>query len=323
MRVFTTVYILLLCYIIAALVFWGFSLQKQSALIYNQERLLLQSVVDSSAQPLWFATHMQELEDKRNRRTSQYIGEGSTFLLIIFIGAAVVYTSIRRSIRLSRQQNNFMLAVTHELKSPIAAMKLNLQTLERHQLDDDKRNLLLSRCIKESDRLNDLCNNMLLASQIEGKQYVPAREEIDFAQLVADSVKDYMVRYPRRLELNDFEEGQLLTGDTLLLHMAVNNLLENAIKYTPADKPVIVSITKSENRTILQVADSGPGIPENEKNKIFKKFYRVGNEETRKSKGTGLGLYLTEKIVLQHNGKILVRDNKPNGAVFEIALPLG
>jgi signal transduction histidine kinase len=321
MRFFTTVHLLLLAYVIAALVFWGMSLQKQSIFIFEQQRLTLDARVDSSSNPLLYASSLHELEKKRDTRTKQYIGEGSTFLLVILIGAAVVYSSFRRSIRLSRQQNNFMLSVTHELKSPIAAMKLNLQTLERHQLDESKRLQLLDRCINESNRLNDLCNNMLIASQMEGRQYVAAKEHIDFTALVEASLKEYTARYGSRFQQGDFEDTSL-TGDKLLLHMAVNNLLENAAKYTPADKPVTVQLVQKNKMALLQVTDEGPGIPDKEKRKIFNKFYRVGNEETRKTKGTGLGLYLTLRIVKQHKGKIVVKDNVPNGAIFEIYLPL-
>src|SRR5262249_26794983 len=152
---------------------------------------------------------------------------------VILIGAAVVYSSFRRSLRLSRQQNNFMLSVTHELKSPIAAMKLNLQTLEKYidNLDEEKRARLIDRTIHESNRLNDLCNNMLIASQMEGHQYVSAREKFDLTQLTENAVKDYAARYPNRFEVdinNDFD----ISGDRLLVQMAINNLLENAIKYT-------------------------------------------------------------------------------------------
>lgn len=321
MRLFTSVYILLLAYIIAALVFWGLSLNKQSGKIFEQERLLLAAKLDSVAQPLEYQSHLHELEDKKRRRKSQYIGEGSTFLLIILIGASVVYSSFRRSIRLSKQQNNFMLAVTHELKSPIAGIKLNLQTLERHQLDEDKKDMLVKRCISESNRLNDLCNNMLIASQMEGRQYVALKEKTDFTALVESSLNDYMTRYPGRMEEAEMNQSTLL-GDKLLLQMAVNNILENAIKYTPADKAIVVSLTTKENMAVLRVADNGPGIPDNEKKKIFNKFYRIGSEATRKSKGTGLGLYLTSKIVKQHKGKIIVKDNRPSGAIFEITLPL-
>ncbi|RYE25613.1 MAG: GHKL domain-containing protein [Sphingobacteriales bacterium] len=319
MKLFNTVYILLLCYIIAALVFWGFSLQKQSGIIFQHERSLLGTVADSSTQPLWFASKMQELEIKRERRTKQYIGEGSTFLLIIFIGAAVVYSSFRRSIRLSRQQNNFMLSVTHELKSPIAAMKLNLQTLERHNLDAAKREQLLARCIKEADRLNDLCNNILLTSQIEGRQYVATRERIDFADMIEESVLNYNIRYPDRM-MAEIGPATVI-GDNLSIQMAVNNILENAIKYTPADKVIKVHLQQEDKNVVLKVIDEGTGIPDNEKRKVFNKFYRIGNEDTRRSKGTGLGLYLTSKIMQQHNGKISVSDNPPTGSVFELVFP--
>lgn len=321
MRFFTTVYILLLVYIISALIFWGVSLEKQSKHILKQEELTLRSQVDSEKQPMLYATRLHEIQDKKQRRKSQYIGEGSTFLLVILIGASVVYTSFRRSIGLSRQQNNFMLAVTHELKSPIAAMKLNLQTMERYQLDEEKKEQLVKRSIKEANRLNDLCNNMLIASQMEGKQYVAAKEQLNFSQLTEDSVKDYNGRYPGRFEQNIIND-HYLNGDRVLLQMVINNLLENAIKYTPEDKPILVELTARNNIAVLQVIDNGPGIPEKEKNKIFNKFYRIGSEATRKTKGTGLGLYLTAKIVRQHKGRIVVKDNTPSGAIFEVCLPL-
>lgn len=321
MRFFTTVYTLLLVYIIAALVFWGLSLQKQSKIIFEMEKQNLHEKIDSTINPLAYQSKLQELESKKARRKSQYIGEGSTFFAVIIIGAVVVYSSFRRSVRLSRQQNNFMLSVTHELKSPIAAMKLNLQTLERHKLDEEKKNQLVARCIYEANRLNDLCNNMLIASQMEGRQYRSAKEKVDLSVLVEHALEDYMVRYPGR-----FEEGSIfraeLNGDRVLLNMAINNLLENAIKYTPDDKVISIQLTTANNIATLQVIDQGIGIPDKEKSKIFNKFYRVGNEETRKTKGTGLGLYLTSRIVQQHRGKISVKDNEPQGSIFEISLPL-
>ena len=320
MRFFTSVHLLLLAYIIAIIVFWGVSLQKQSGQIYAQQLITLRSQVDSLHDPYTYNRELGGLEHELSMRTTQYVGEGATFLIVILIGAVVVYSSFHRRIMLSRQQNNFMLSVTHELKSPLAAMKLNLQTLEKHQLDEAKRMQLLERCIKESNRLNDLCNNMLFASQIEGRQYRPAIETFNLSELVEDAVHDYAGRHARPFE-EDIEPGCTIDGDKMLLHMAVNNLLENAVKYTPADKAVRVTLSKAQKSAILRVADHGTGIPDDEKKKIFNKFYRVGNEESRKAKGTGLGLYLTNKIVLQHKGRITIKDNTPSGAVFEICLP--
>jgi signal transduction histidine kinase len=320
MRVFTSIYILILGYIIAALVFWEMSLQKQSGHIYAQEVTTLRNQVDSIRLPNIYHHEMTMLKQKLDSRTRQYVAEGTTFLIVILIGAVVVYGSFSRRIMLSKQQNNFMLAVTHELKSPVAAIKLNLQTLEKHQLDEEKRKLLIERSIKESNRLNDLCNNMLFASQIEGRQYKPAMEQISLSDLAEDIVAEFAGRYSRRFE-EDIEAGCKILGDAPMLRIAINNLLENAIKYTPEDKPITVSLVKRQNMALLSIADEGTGIPDAEKGRIFDKFYRIGNENSRKAKGTGLGLYLSNKIIGQHGGRVAVRDNMPVGSVFEVQLP--
>jgi len=322
MRFFTSIYLILLAYIIAALVFWELALQKQSGRIYAQEVITLKSRVDSMQDPLTYNGEMEQLEHKLHSRTMQYIGEGSTFLVVILIGAVVVYTSFSRRIALSRQQNNFMLSVTHELKSPIAAMRLNLQTMERHQLNDEQRKQLIDRCIRESGRLNDLCNNLLLASQLEGRQHKQVREIFDLSEMTGEVVSDYAARYDRTFE-EDITPGISIAGDKVMLHMAVSNLLENAVKYTPADKPIAVALNMGNNNAVLRIKDEGPGIPDEEKRKIFNRFYRIGNEETRKAKGTGLGLFIVGKVVAQHGGRVSVKDNAPAGAVFEVVLPVG
>ncbi len=321
MRFFTSVYVILLLYIIAAIVFWERTLQKQNGQIYAQEVITLRSQVDSVAEPFLYHDQMMTLQKKLSMRTTQYVGEGATFLVVILIGAVIVYRSFSRRIILSRQQNNFMLSVTHELKSPIAAMKLNLQTLEKHHLDEGKKKLLLDRCIRESDRLNDLCNNMLFASQIEGRQYKPAKEQFDLSELLEDTLGAYASRYSRKFE-EDIAPGCRMTGDKVMLQIAINNLLENAVKYTPESRPIALSLAVKQNNAIIQVADQGAGIPDSEKKEVFNKFYRVGNEESRKSKGTGLGLYLTNKIILQHKGRISIKDNTPSGSIFEVTLPI-
>lgn len=320
MNFFPTLYALLLVYVVAALVFWGVSLYKQSERIYDQELLHLRTQVDSISEMQKFNSAKAELNNKRLRRMKQYTGEGSTFLLIIMIGAGVVYSSYRRGTKLSKQQNNFMLSVTHELKSPIAAMKLNLQTLEKHKLDEARRYSLIEKCIKESDRLNDLCNNILMASQIEGNQYKPIFEKIDFTELINNISASYTHRYPERFASNMQIKHAVIAGDALMLQMAVNNLIENALKYS--SDAVVIHIFTKKKHVYFRVTDNGPGISDSDKQKVFRKFYRLGNEETRTSKGTGLGLYLTAKIIKEHGGKITIKDHKPKGAVFELELPI-
>lgn len=320
MRFFTTIYTLLLFYTIAALLFWGFSLQRQSRIIYNIERADLQHQIDSVRQPEVYQRQLSELNERLDKRKKQYFGEGGTLLAILLAGAAVVYTSLQRKVRLQRQQTNFMLAVTHELKSPIAGIKLSVQTLQKHKLSEEQQTQLLGRCIGEADRLAELCNNMLITSQIEGRQYKAAAERLSLSELVEDSAQLYSIRYPGRISAR-IDEECYVTGDELLLQLAVNNLLENAIKYTPEGSPIEVRVFKAKADITLQVADKGAGIADSEKKKIFSKFYRIGDEATRRTKGTGLGLYLTQKIVQQHKGKISIKDNQPSGAIFQICLP--
>ncbi len=320
MRFITFLYALLLCYIIAALIFWGISLNKQSTMLFNNELNVLHDHIDSLKQPEAYKKAFKEIKERENTRKRQYLGEGTTFLLIILIGAGVVYTSIRSNHKLSRQQSNFILSVTHELKSPIAAVKLNLQTLARRKLDEATRQLLLERSVRETDRLDDLCNNLLLASQIESRYYKPAEEHVNLSEIVLDSVNTYETRSKHHFESHILPEC-FTNGDKLLWKLAINNLLENAVKYSAAETSIKIMLTRSDEELILSISDEGNGIPDEEKSKIFKKFYRIGNENSRKTKGTGLGLYLTAKIVLRFKGAILVRDNSPKGSVFEISVP--
>jgi signal transduction histidine kinase len=259
------------------------------------------------------------IKERENTRKRQYLGEGATFLAIILIGAGVVYSSIRSNHLLSRQQSNFILSVTHELKSPIAAVKLNLQTMARRKLNEETQMQLINRSVQEANRLDDLCNNLLLASQMESRHFKSADERINLSEVASECIQAYEHR-SKNVFVPEIEDDCFTVGDRLLWKLTINNLLENAVKYTPAETKVTLQLSRQDDELVLAIADEGQGIPDEEKGKIFKKFYRIGNENSRKTKGTGLGLYLTSKIVQQFKGSILVRDNAPKGTVFEITV---
>lgn len=319
MRVISFLYFLLLVYIIAAILFWGVSLNKQSGLIVSNEIDALHTHIDSVARPAAYQKAYLAIKERENTRKRQYLGEGATFLAIILIGAGVVYSSIRSNHLLARQQTNFILSVTHELKSPIAAVKLNLQTMARRKLNEETQMQLIDRSVQEANRLDDLCNNLLLASQMESRHFKPADERINLSDVATECIRAYEHR-SRHLFIPVIEEECYTHGDRLLWKLAINNLLENAVKYAPAETTVKLELAKQDEELILSITDEGHGIPDAEKTKIFRKFYRVGNENSRKTKGTGLGLYLTSKIIQQCKGSILVRDNNPRGTVFEITV---
>lgn len=319
MRFVNILYIFIFLYTVAALLFWGHSLNEQSILIKEYEMRELDSRIDSVTHPVEYKIAEAGIQDKLNRRGHQYMGEGITFLCVILVGAGVVYTAIRRTQLLSKQQHNFMLSITHELKSPIAAVKLNLETMLRRKLSDEQQSTLMQRSVKETNRLNDLCNNLLLASQLDSVQFDPAHERINLSAIVKETTEQYIERNSHAFLLN-IEQEAFVYGDKVLWKLVVSNLIENACKYSPADGLITVKLNRNEEDWVLQVTDQGPGISDEEKQKIFKKFYRIGSEESRHTKGTGLGLYIVSQIVDKHKGAIVVQDNAPKGSVFEVTV---
>jgi K+-sensing histidine kinase KdpD len=165
-----------------------------------------------------------------------------------------------------------------------------------------------------------LTNNVLISSQLAGKGYRPQKERLNFSALTMSEVKNFSARYPDRPVHTRVEPDVERVGDTLLLKLLISNLLENANKYSPKGTPVHVSLQKDRG-VLLQVKDEGPGIADAEKEKVFRKFYRIGNEQTRTTKGTGLGLYICKKIAAVHDAAIQVSDNTPRGAVFTVSFP--
>ena len=307
-----TVYWVLLAYIVAGLVFWFIELQRKNSQMAAYEVQQLKK-----DEPI-FESRYNDIQEELQRKTAQYIGEGSTFLLLILIGALYVYREVRRQIRLQLQQQNFMMAVTHELKTPIAVTKLNLETLLKHRLDEQKQQRMLQAALQETGRLDTLANNILIASQLEGGGYIRAKEELDLSTLVQRIVQDLRHRYPDRKWIDTVEPDCSLSGDPLLLQMLVSNLAENAIKYSPREGSITITLRKERGHILLAVKDEGAGIPDDEKKKIFNKFYRTGQEKTRSTQGTGLGLYLCRKIVQDHKATIKVTDNSPVGSIFTV-----
>lgn len=320
-KMITFFYFFLLIYTIAALVWWGLLLFKQNREITALKVEILETEQSELSHDEVFQQKLSSIKNGKRLRELQYLGEGGAFLLIILLSAGFVYRAMWRQIRFSQQQQNFMLSVTHELKSPIAVVMLNVETLLKRRLPEEKQIDLLTRTLAETNRLNRLSNNMLLATKFENRQYEAINEPLDFSALVHKLTEEtenrktkhsFQVQIPPEIRVN---------GDALMLQIACSNLIENAIKYAPDDTEITIQLEKKTKNVILQIKDKGEGIPEKEKGKIFTRFYRIGNENTRSSKGTGLGLFLTKKIIHQHNGQIIVKDNIPKGSIFEITLP--
>lgn len=312
---------LLVCYILAALIWWFISLEKQNQQLANEKYRSLNSNAGTLT-TMQLAGEFEAIKEETNRNTTKYTAEGLTFILLILVGVGFIYRSLRKQLRAQLLEQHFMMAITHELKTPIAVARLNLETIKKYELDPAKRAKLIQNTLDETNRLNLLTNNILISSQLESENNFTNKEELDFTALANDCVKEFSKRFPdRQIESHIADEAEL-SGDPLLLQILINNLIENALKYSPKENPVVIELEKKGAQIHLSVADLGAGIPDKEKKKIFNRFYRIGNEQTRTAKGTGLGLYLCQMIVKAHNGSIVVSDNQPSGSIFSVIFAL-
>lgn len=313
LKLVSFIYWIFLTYMIAAFVWWYVSLQKQNNLIADIKFQTIQ--LNDPA----LKEKTNSIQDFQLRKTKQFIGEGLTFLFLFLLGAIYVYRSLLKQLRYSNQQQNFMMAVTHELKTPISISHLNIETLLKRDLELAQQTKLLEATLKETKRLDDLSNNILLASQLDMGLYETNKQEINLSILVNDAMASFQERFPLRLCNIIVEDEIIIQGEKLLLQILVNNLLDNAHKYSPVNLPISIHLHKQNHKIILAVEDKGKGVPMNERDKIFEKFYRVGDESTRSAKGTGLGLYLCQKITTFHNAIIQIQSNQTEGSIFTVS----
>jgi signal transduction histidine kinase len=257
------------------------------------------------------------------KRMPMILGEGSVFLIILLVGIYFFQRTIKKESEVHQQQQNFLLSVTHELKSPLAAIKLVLQTLVKRDLTKDKRDQLIGNSIEDVGRLDDLVENMLLATRIENNSYSYPKELFDFSELVKSIFDRAIITSENTRNFQQqIEEKISIMGDRFALGSLINNILENAIKYSPNGAVVQVQLYQQSNKIFFIVADQGVGIADSERQKIFQKFYRSGNELTRQNKGTGLGLFIVAQVAKNHQAKVLVNNNLPKGTIFEIIFNL-
>ncbi|WP_447641553.1 MULTISPECIES: sensor histidine kinase [Chitinophagaceae] len=316
LKILTVSFAFLLLYIIAGFTSWFFALESQNKQMYHFRLIELKQ-----DDPDYF-DKIEALKDAKKRKTFQYVGEGTTYLLVILIGAAYVFWTTRQQLLLSRKQQNFMMAITHELKTPIAITKLNLETVLKRNLEELKRNKLLEQSLEETKRLDALVNNILTASQLESSEFALDIAHIDWSERTENALYHFQNRYPNRPITAHIEPELYIDGEGALLDLVLNNFLDNARKYSDKDSTISIQLGQNANMARLSIADEGIGIQTEERTRIFEKFYRIGNEETRKTKGTGLGLFLCQKIVTDHKGSISIADNQPKGTIFTIQLPL-
>lgn len=311
---------LTLIYLLSFLFWWTYLLYQKTKNHYSDSLKYQVLVHTTEDYPIGTYLNSSEYENelkKFEREKIMIITEGIVFSVILLFLLFKVKKSVEHEIKLSKQQQNFILSITHELKSPLSSIKLMSQTLAKHNLKESQKNMLIKNSLNEVERLQSLVENILMAAKLDNNSYGFFKKVLNLSDLVKQLVNQCRTSNDANIEY-DIEENIFFNADKSGMTSVIINLVENAIKYSDEGCLVEVNLYKKDNNIILQVKDAGVGIEEEEREKIFEKFYRVGNEEVRSSKGTGLGLYILKKMTEFHNGKIKVTTNKPKGSIFTI-----
>ncbi len=252
----------------------------------------------------------------RNWRDAVLLFSGVIFFLLIITGLVLNTTFLVREIRRNEQHDSFINAVTHELKTPIASIRLYLETLQRRELEPSQRKQFYGLMLEDTDRLLGTVEQVLKAGQVRMARAKTHPEEFDFRELVGQCMDLARTRhhlapsavYWHQISSNGAQDGSPVKvhGDPEDLRTAVANILDNAIKYSGGNVDVSVQLDTLpyENRIALRVSDRGIGIPSHELKRIFKRFYRVRGRALSGAKGTGLGLFIVKSIARAHGGRV-------------------
>jgi len=259
---------------------------------------------------------LEDLELEKFQQRNIWIYQSILLLVLVASGIYGVFYTIDNIYQLNKRQNNFLLSVTHEFKTPIASIRLMLQTSKNPKVKEEKKAELIENSIQNTFRLEELAENMLVSMQIENDKYQYALSEIDLSELATQIIENQNIKGEITGNLT---AGIRVQGDNFILRMVINNLIENAFKYSN-DQPIEVNLFERNNQKIIEVKDQGIGIPKEEYKNIFKKFYRIQEEETRTTKGTGLGLFIVKEAIERHNGSVWVGVNDPKGTIFRVIL---
>jgi two-component system, OmpR family, sensor histidine kinase SenX3 len=254
---------------------------------------------------------------------------GIIFFALIIAGMVVNTIFLVRELRRSEQHDSFINAVTHELKTPVASIRLHLETLRRRELPEAQKQDFYRLMLSDTDRLAETVEQVLRAGRAGDKRAGREKAEVDFRQVVRDSIDAARSRHHLAPETLHFEEpsgngaGVHVRGSAEDLRTAVFNVLDNAIKYSGDNVNVRVKLeTPDEKRIVLRVQDEGIGIPPEDVKRIFKRFYRVPHRSMAHVKGTGLGLFIVKAIAVKHGGKVSAQsDGEGQGTTIVLELP--
>lgn len=254
---------------------------------------------------------------------------GIVFFALIIAGMVVNTIFLVREVRRNEQHDSFINAVTHELKTPVASIRLHLETLQRRDLPETRKQEFYKLMLSDADRLTETVEQVLRAGRAGDKKAGRDKTEVDFEQLVRECMEATRIRHHLQAEALRYEEsghngnGAHVLGNPEDLRTAVSNVLDNAVKYSAGNVDVRVSLDLPDSKKlVLRVRDRGIGIATEDLKRIFKRFHRVGNRSLAHVKGTGLGLFIVKSIARKHGGTAFAEsEGEGKGTTVVIELP--
>ena len=249
---------------------------------------------------------------------------GTVFIATLLAGVIVYLVFSIKTINFNQRQANFLDSVTHEFKSPIASMKLCLQTLSRRQVSDEERASFHQYMLEDLDRLDLLVNQVLDAGRMDTLPPEDEIADVSMVDVLHECAKTVCTRYRVPPETIRFRtEPCHVRARQVDLELIFRNLIDNAVKYAGKEPQVEVDLQRRpDERVVIQIRDNGAGIPKTLRHKVFERFRRLGLELERERPGTGLGLFIVRTLVRRLGGKVRVRDRETGtGAVFEVEFP--
>jgi signal transduction histidine kinase len=266
---------------------------------------------------VWEAT----LDDYRGRIVMM-VSEVAFFAVMLFVLIGLLWRTLRREVELERQHRNFLSAITHELKSPLASMRLSLETVLSGRVDQRGTARFLNNALQDTERLQDLVQKVLETTRFGhgGRLQISRTCISDTVASAVEAVRPRVGSLGGSIGVDitpDCEAGV----DEEAFRIAVSNLLENAVSYGGDPPNIQVRLGIDADRAVLEISDNGSGISDEEMPLVFQKFYRSGDELIRTTQGTGLGLYLVRQIVRAHRGTVAIAATGPDGTTFRVEIP--
>ncbi|MFI5309992.1 MAG: sensor histidine kinase [Gemmatimonadales bacterium] len=268
---------------------------------------------------------LARLDAERFHRLNRYAWEGAFFLAVLVAAMAVVYQALRDEAELRHRQESFLADVSHELKSPLASLRLSVETLSLRDPPAARRSELVHRLLGDLARLERMIANILDTSRVAAASIRTSPERLVLAEEVAavfDEVREHATEHQARLRA-DVPAELLISADPEGVRTVLRNLVHNAIKATAGGGEVAVSAANEDGRVRLEVRDDGVGFPPHEAGRVFEKFYRIEGDGRSRSSGTGLGLYLVWRFVQLDGGSVRAESPGPGqGATFTVSWPV-